>query len=271
MSRSSRVRKWLSPVLTPVQPIRKTGAHRRPAKLSIEPLEDRLAPAVVNYTAATDLLVFTADAGQADNVTVTAPGANAVRIVVAAGDTITLTGDVGTGLTLSGGDTQLDINTTLAPAANFNVNLGDQADTLAFGLASTPNGVTNVNLQGDAGTDTVTLNALTITANLTVASETINLGGIVTASANVSLTAVNSLTGGPVDDVAEIAAAVITLNVTGAGNAIGGSASTTPLEVDAATRLDATTNNGNMVLKNVAGSLPLGALNAGNAMIDLVS
>src|SRR5205814_5610787 len=113
-------------------------------------------------------------------------------------------GEVRTVCQLGGCTTWLDINTTLAPAANFNVNLGDQADTLAFGLASTPNGVTNVNLQGDAGTDTVTLNALTITGNLTVASETINLGGIVTASANVSLTAVNSLTGGPVDDVAEI-------------------------------------------------------------------
>jgi hypothetical protein len=237
----------------------------------MELLEDRLAPALVTYTAATKLLDFTAAAGRADNVTVTAPAANSVRIVVAAGDTISLAGDVGTGFALSAGNTQLDINTALAPATNFNVNLGDQDDTLAFGLANTPNGVTNVNLQGGAGTDTVTLNALTITGNLTVASETINLGGIVTASGNVSLTVVNSLTGGPVDDVADIAGAVITLNVTGAGNAIGGNASTTPLEIDAATRLDAATNNGNMVLKNVAGDLPLGALNAGNAMINLVA
>ncbi len=239
-------------------------------RLSVERLECRIVPAIVNYTAASDLLSFTADAGDADNVAVTSPAANTVRIVVAGGDTITLTGDVGAGFTLSAGNTQLDIDTTAAPLANFNVNLGDMDDVLAFGLASLPNGVTNANIQGQAGTDSVTLNILTISGNLAADFDTINLGGIVTASGNVTFTAVNSLTDGADNDVADIVGAVITLNVTGAGNAIGVGLSNF-LEVDAATRLDATTTNGLMALKNVAGSLPLGTLNAGNSFIFLTA
>jgi len=225
--------------------------------------------AVVNYTAATDLLSFMADAGKVDQVTVTTPAANTVRIVVV-GDTISLTGDVVFGFTLSGGGTQLDIDTTTAPAMDFNVNLGDLDDTLAFGLADTPNGVTNVNVQGDGGTDTVTLNALKITGNLTAASETIHLGGIVTAIGDVTFTALNSLTDGADNDIADIAGAVVTLNVTGAGNTIG----TGPadfLEVDAAIRLDAATNDGLVALKNVAGDLPLGTINAGANFIFLTA
>jgi hypothetical protein len=228
--------------------------------------------AIVNYTAATELLSFTADAGEADNVTVTSPAANLVRIVVV-GDTISLTGDAlgpFSGFLLTGGDTILEIDTALAPTANFNVNLGDLGDTLTFGLANTSNGVTSVNLQADAGTDTVTLNALTITGSLIVASETINLSGIVTAGNDVSLTALNSLTDGADNDVADIVGDVVTLNVTGPGNTIGvGPANV--LEVDAATRLNGTTNNGLIALKNVAGDLPLGAIDAGASFIFLTA
>ena len=227
--------------------------------------------AIINYTAATDLLSFTADAGEADNVAVTSPGANAVRIVVAGGDTISLAGNTAApfgAFILSVGNTQLDIDTTLAPIARFDINLGDMGDMLAFGLANPVIG--DVDIDGEAATDTVTLNALTITGLLSVTSETINLGGIVTASGDVSLTAVNSLTDGADNDVADIAGAVVTLNVTGAGNAIGVN-TTNFLEVDAATRLDASTSNGNMALKNVAGNLSLGALNAGNAFISLTA
>ncbi|MFM7070247.1 MAG: beta strand repeat-containing protein [Planctomycetota bacterium] len=226
--------------------------------------------AIINYNAATDLLSFTADAGDADNVSVTSPAANMVRIVVGGGDTISLTGDASfPAFTLTGGS-QLDIDTSLAPAADFNVNLGDLSDTLTFGLANPSNGVTNVNLQGDAGTDTVTLNALTIAGNLTVVSETINLGGIVTASGNVTLTAVNSLTDGADDDVADIVGGVVSLTVTGADSMIGSGAADF-LEVDAATRLDAATNNGLIALKNVSGNLPLGTINAGANFIFLTA
>lgn len=197
---------------------------RRSYRPLFEQFEDRRMMAIINYNAATNLLSFTADAGDADNVTVTSPAANRVRIVVGGGDTISLTGDANfSAFTLTGGS-QLDIDTFLAPAADFNVNLGDLNDTLTFGLANPSNGVTNINLQGDAGTDTVTLNALTVTGNLTVVSETINLGGIVAASGNVTLTAVNSLTDGADDDIADIVGGVVSLTVTGTDSMIGAGA-----------------------------------------------
>src|SRR5262245_6657318 len=53
--------------------------------------------ATVNYDAGSDTLTFTADTGDADVVTITSPGANQLRIVVANGDTIALSGDTGAG------------------------------------------------------------------------------------------------------------------------------------------------------------------------------
>jgi len=246
------------------QPTGKVGRY----KPLFETLEDRLAPAVITYTLGTKLLDFTSDPGQADNIAIMSPVADRVQIDVV-GDTITFPGATPAGFTLSLGDTRVVIDTTVAAITDFNINLGDMGDLLAFGLAN-PVDVTNVNIQGQAGTDAVTLNALTIMGNLTVDSETINLGGTVTATGNVTLTAVNSLTDGADDDGADIAGAVVTLNVTGAGNTIG-VGPTNFLEIDAATRLDATTNNGLMVLKNVAGNLPLGTLNAGNTFIFLTA
>ena len=73
-------------------------------------------------------------------------------------------------------------------------------------------------------------------------------------------------TDGADNDVADISGAVVTLNVTGAGNMIG-AGSADFLEVDAATRLDAATNNGLIALKNVSGNLPLGTINAGTNFI----
>ena len=54
------------------------------------------------------------------------------------------------------------------------------------------------------------------------ASETITLSGIVTASGNVALTALNSLTSGPDDNIADIVGSVVSLTVTGAGTIVLG-------------------------------------------------
>src|SRR6266542_1751489 len=66
-----------------------------PYRPHVEPLEDRWLPAVVTYTSATALLDFTADAGDTDAVTVTAPTANQVVIQVGNGDAIVLAGEIG--------------------------------------------------------------------------------------------------------------------------------------------------------------------------------
>src|SRR5437016_6069172 len=86
---------WIRNLFTrPVtRTIRKAPRRIRPA---LEALEDRTAPALVSYTNATGLLTFSADAGDTDNVTVTAPLANQVVIQVGNSDSISLAGDAGT-------------------------------------------------------------------------------------------------------------------------------------------------------------------------------
>src|SRR5262245_36936164 len=92
---------------------RSTG-RRRASSLRLEVLQDRLVPATVINNATIGTLLFTADAGDADDVTVTTPTISTLRIVVGGGDTISLAGDLA-GLTLSAGDTQLDVDTTINP------------------------------------------------------------------------------------------------------------------------------------------------------------
>src|SRR5262249_32740863 len=48
MSLTSRFRKWFSPRLTTIQNTRTTVARRRPVRLALELLEDRLAPATLS-------------------------------------------------------------------------------------------------------------------------------------------------------------------------------------------------------------------------------
>jgi uncharacterized repeat protein (TIGR01451 family) len=154
----------------------------------IEHLEDRTVPAVVTYTSVSALLDFTADAGDADKVTVTAPAANQVVIQVGNSDAITLAGDAASNVdftlstTATANDT-LTINTGPghAPAANFNINLGDQGDSLTLGLLSAADGVSNVAIDGGTGTNSATLN-----------------GGSVAETIGVSATQVTRSDGSPV-------------------------------------------------------------------------
>ena len=74
---SARLRKLVASATNRTSP----KPSRRPPKPLLELLEDRLAPAVVNYNAATDTLTFTGLAG-GDNVTVTTPTSTTLRIVV---------------------------------------------------------------------------------------------------------------------------------------------------------------------------------------------
>jgi hypothetical protein len=174
------------------RPFPRRARRARAVRPQVTWLEDRTVPATVTYTAATDLLVFQADAGEADAVTVTAPAANQVVVQVGGGDTITLAGDAAPpDFVLSGGNATLTINTAAAnaPVANFQLNLDDQGDTLAFGLGTTPNGVSNVAIDGGAGADVVTLTATTVPGGLSATAETINLdGNLLTDGGAVALT-----------------------------------------------------------------------------------
>ncbi|MBI1918657.1 MAG: autotransporter-associated beta strand repeat-containing protein, partial [Planctomycetes bacterium] len=234
-----------------------------PYRPHVEPLEDRWLPAIVTYSASVAVLDFTADNGDADDVMVTAPMANQVVIQVGNGDSITLSGDAATSgdftlSTTTNTDDTLTINTGSSPAAIFNIFLGDQDDSLSFGLANAPNGVTNVNIQGETGTDTVTLNDLTIGGNLRVGTETLNLNG------NVS-------TDGPVD-FSNVNAAVVTASVTvdteqGDDNAGGDFTLNGSLSADTAGRtLVIVTSTGAAAS---AGNITLGTFDAsGGAQLD---
>ncbi len=153
-----------------------------------EVLEDRTLLSVANYTAGTMTLDFTADVGEADDVVISSPAANTIVIDVSAGgDTIVLAGDAnaGNGFSLNGTNNLLTIDTSIAALVNFNINLGDMNDSLDFSLASSTNGVTNVTIDGQAGTvDAVVFSGnTTIGGALFATSESISqTGGTITAA-----------------------------------------------------------------------------------------
>jgi probable HAF family extracellular repeat protein len=169
------------------------------ARLGLSRLEDRLAPAVVSYTTASGALTFTADPGEADVVSVSAQAANQVQIRVGSGDAIALTGDAvaNANFVLSSFAAPNDTLTIAtgpgrAPATTFVVNLGDQGDHLDFGLAAIPNGVGSVAIDGQGDTVTITT-PVTVGADLSIRSGTINANALINSGGSVTLTSVDTL------------------------------------------------------------------------------
>ncbi|MCA9438469.1 MAG: hypothetical protein KC978_21985, partial [Candidatus Omnitrophica bacterium] len=143
--------------------------------------------AVVDYNATTDALTFTADAGEVDDVTVTAPSENTVVISVADTDEMFLFSDAtnGNGFVLTQESKVLTIDTSLSPILTFDMDLSDMDDSLTFSLESTPNNVTDVTILGGGGTDTTTFtDSTTLGGSLTVTSDGIVLHGTVTTFIN---------------------------------------------------------------------------------------
>ncbi len=171
--------------------------RRRTSRLHFLALEERTVPAVVNYVAVSGQLTFTADPGDADAVTVTAPAPTTLRIQVGNSDAITLAGDAVGNVsfvltTTTNPNDTLTILTATAPANLFTINLGDQNDTLSFGLAAPLNGVGRVVIDGQAGVDTVTLTDTTLgdaglrPGTLAVTADTINVNGAVNTTAGTA-------------------------------------------------------------------------------------
>jgi VCBS repeat-containing protein len=159
--------------------------------------------ATIDYDAGTDTLTFTADASQADLVTITSPAANQLQIDVGNGDTIVLgAGATGTGFTLNGASTQLIVDRAVAPVVSFGLALADQSDTL--NLQNDQAGLGAVSIDGGLGNDTVTLNSTLLGGNLTLGVETVSVannaivdvgGSVINASsANVSITGAGAAT-----------------------------------------------------------------------------
>jgi hypothetical protein len=97
--------------------------------------------------------------------------------------------------------------------------------------------------------------------------------GLITAGAgNVSLAVLNgSLTSQTVDGTADVVGATVTLSVAGAGSDIGMSTAA-PLEINASTVLNAVTAGAagdNIFIRDTAGGLVVGLVNAGAGNVDL--
>jgi hypothetical protein len=176
---------WLSfvPFLKPKKQRKPGEAANDAVEVAAETLEERLVLTTINYTASTDLLKFTADAGDNDNVQVTQPTAASFKIVVGNSDVIALGGDavanpdfvLSTTTTLN--DT-LTINTGAgnAPISQFTADLGGGTNQINLGALSL--GGLTVSNGG-----TVTMSTTTVgPGGLSVAGNIVTLNGAVTAN-----------------------------------------------------------------------------------------
>lgn len=133
--------------------------HRQsqcPQGFDFTTLESRQLLATVAYTAATEALVFTADVGQADVVSVSSPAQDQLQLQLT-GDSFALSGDaVANGdFVLSQTNTSNDtltIDLAGSSVSSFLANLGDLDDLFT---ASSFSGITSVVVNGEAGNDSI--------------------------------------------------------------------------------------------------------------------
>ncbi|MCL4202554.1 MAG: autotransporter-associated beta strand repeat-containing protein, partial [Pirellulaceae bacterium] len=79
-----------------------------------------------------------------------------------------------------------------------------------------------------------------------------------------------NITSGTAGDSRDVLAGILVLETTGSGSTIGTSTSDR-LNVDAVTRLDAKTAGGLIVVRDLAGDFPIGAVDAGGGNVDLLT
>lgn len=194
--------------------------------------------------------------------TLTADTTDAITVNAAA----SVTQDTGT-LSLTAG-----ASVTATGADDGAADISAPTITLMAGGAGTIGSSAANRLELDA---TIELNAETAGGDIFITDTAGGVAvGLVTAGGgDVTLTTSDdSITESTSDAAADIVGATVNLVVNGTGKEIGDpgpvGGPSDPLEVIATTLLNASTVNGNMALSSV-GSLPLGALDAGSAMILL--
>ena len=216
------------------------------------------------------------EAGQFINRDVGAGSISMASAAVINAGTANVDMTIGT-LSTAGGISISTINTsgnvTLSSAGNItatNANNGT-ADITAGTLGMTVTGAGNT--IGVAGTaiefNATTLNAATSNGDMVltdtfggIALNTVNAGtGDITLTSAGAITAANAN-----DGAADVTAGILDMNVTGASTMIGVDGNA--VEFDAAT-INAATINGSMVLKDTAGGVKVGTINAGNATVLL--
>jgi hypothetical protein len=141
------------------------------ARLKLERLEDRLAPASATFSGG--VFTLTGLAASANNITVSTPVNNSVKIVLGNGDTFTSSpagADFVLSQTVNANDT-LTANTAAAghsPFATFQLNLGSAVDTLNFALSAASTGVGNVAINLGTNVDQVNFGSININGNLSI-------------------------------------------------------------------------------------------------------
>lgn len=190
---------WLSfvPFLKPKKQRKAGEPSPESAEVAPEALEERVVLTTINYTASTDLLRFTADAGDNDTVQVSQPAANTFRIQVGNSDVIALSGDAVANpdfvlsTTVTPNDT-LTVNTNgvNSPVNQFTADLGGGTNQITLGI---------LNLGGLTVSNggTVTMDATTVgLGGLSITGTVVTLNGAVTANngSDISLRTNGALT-----------------------------------------------------------------------------
>src|SRR5262249_42231796 len=160
------------------------------------PLEDRWMPAIqLTYAGTGGALSLDEVSTGSDNVTISelTTGTLTIDLNGATFDAGSTTAASGLNYEVAGDPANSTFATVDISSANaitsLSANLGDNDDTLAIGFSQ---GVGDVSLDGQNGNDTITLNALTLAGNLTVATERLNLNGDVFTDGPVDFSNVNA-------------------------------------------------------------------------------
>ena len=161
---------WISSLRQSIIPSRsrKTRRANRSNGLEVTSLEPRNLLASVSFDASAGIVAFTADAGQADVVTVSSPAAETLQIQVGAGDSLLLQDDaIGNadfvlGQTVVANDT-LTIDLANVTLSGLSFDLMDLDD--AFTVTSTA-GIENLSVVGGTGNDVLDASASTTGVNL---------------------------------------------------------------------------------------------------------
>ncbi len=141
---------------------RKTRRTIKANGLTIASLEQRNLLASVSFDAGAGVISFTADAGQADIVSVSSPATDSLQIQVGAGDSLVLQGDAGgnadfvLGQTTTADDTlTIDLSNIMVSELNF--DLMDLDDV--FSVIGTA-GIESLTVVGGAGDDVLDASAI---------------------------------------------------------------------------------------------------------------
>jgi hypothetical protein len=157
-------------------------------------------------------------------------------------------------------------------AANLGVRAGGDIDLAVTGSPNSVSGTVALDGSGaPAGSLIDFLDGTGFSVGGTVSAQgcfTAAAAGVTANAGPVTLTAGGTVTDTAVDGVPDVVGTAITVNVT--GGTIGTSAAA-PLELDASTRLDASSGGGNIFITDTTGGVAVGQINAGTGNVVLTS